>query len=159
MRFFNDERRLCEKHIAERENKKDCESFPEIRILIFKHPPNKGMHMKRKKRPITLLEIMVVILLIALIGSVVGYNMKGSMEKGKIFKTKQAVERIKEILYLEYNGGTTRNIKNINSEWKEVIKESGLAKNEDALFQDAWGNSFTVTADDKGNITVVSPKT
>jgi general secretion pathway protein G len=116
--------------------------------------------MKRKKRPVTLLEIMVVILLIALIGSVVGYNMKGSMEKGKSFKTKQAVERIKEILYLEYYSGvTTRDIKNIGSEWTQVIEESGLAKNQDALFKDGWGNPFTVSLDDKGDIKVVSPRT
>ncbi len=53
-----------------------------------------------KKRAITLLEIMIVIFLIALIGGVVGFNMKGSMDKGKAFKTSQAISRVKEILYL-----------------------------------------------------------
>ena len=39
----------------------------------------------RKKRAITLLEIMIVILLIGLIGGVVSYNLKGTLDKGKAF--------------------------------------------------------------------------
>jgi general secretion pathway protein G len=102
--------------------------------------------MKRKKRPITILEIMIVILLIALIGSVIGYNMKGSLEKGKMFKTKQARERIKEILYLTYseNGGDIREINHASETWQRVITTSGLAKSPTDLFKDAWGNPFQV---------------
>ena len=42
--------------------------------------------MKKKKRSMTLLEVMIVIFIIGIIGSIVGYNMKGSMEKARAFK-------------------------------------------------------------------------
>ena len=43
---------------------------------------------------------MVVISLIAIIGGVLSYNLKGSLEKGKAFKTEQSIKRITEILTL-----------------------------------------------------------
>ena len=41
----------------------------------------------QKKRALTLLEIMIVIVLIGIIGSVIGVNMKGSLDAGKAFKS------------------------------------------------------------------------
>ena len=56
----------------------------------------------RKKNFLTLLEIMIVIALITIIGGVLGYNMKGSLEKGKAFKTEQAIKQIDDILSVQY---------------------------------------------------------
>ena len=57
--------------------------------------------MRRKKRTLTLMEIMIVIVLIGLIGSVIGINMKGSLDKGRAFKTKEAIRQIDDIFSLE----------------------------------------------------------
>ena len=51
-----------------------------------------------KKRSVTLLEMMIVITLIGLIASVIGYNMKGSLDRGKAFKTEESQKQIKDIL-------------------------------------------------------------
>ncbi len=52
----------------------------------------------QKKRTFTLLEIMIVIFLIGLIGGIVSYSMKGSLEEGKAFKTEQAIMRVVDLL-------------------------------------------------------------
>ena len=43
--------------------------------------------LKKSKKAMTLLEVMIVIFIIGIISSVIGYNMKGSLEKAKAFKT------------------------------------------------------------------------
>ena len=53
--------------------------------------------MKKRTYALTLLEIMVVISLITIILGVLGYNMKNVLNKGKKFRTEQAIERIKSI--------------------------------------------------------------
>ena len=50
-----------------------------------------------KKRALTLIEIMIVIFLITLITGAIGYNMKGSMDKGKEFRTKQAKAQLHDL--------------------------------------------------------------
>ncbi|NGX28681.1 MAG: hypothetical protein K940chlam1_00865, partial [Candidatus Anoxychlamydiales bacterium] len=91
----------------------------------------------RKKRPITLLEIMVVILLIGIITSVVGYNVKGSLEKGKVFKTKQAKMQIVDLLTLETAKGS--NMDDVVKNPQKYLKNSGMAKDVDKLLVDGWG--------------------
>jgi len=102
--------------------------------------------MKRKKRPMTLLEIMVVIFIIGIVGSVIGYNMRGSLSKGKEFKTARSAEKLQEILTLECD---LNNIDPTTKEWsstvvKNVLKNSGLVKDVDALMKDGWGEKFKV---------------
>ena len=63
--------------------------------------------MKCKKRYITLLEIMIVIFLIGIIGSVIGYNMKGSIDKGKVFRTQESIKQVHDILLLEIAEGAS----------------------------------------------------
>lgn len=111
-----------------------------------------------KRFYMTLLEIMIVILIIGFITGVVGYNVKGSLEKGKAFKTKQAVLRIKEILFLEVAEGNG-SLDKIDSDWIKILKKSSFVKDIDSLEKDAWGNKFSVTFDsDSGNIIVTSKK-
>lgn len=117
--------------------------------------------MKRKKRAITLMEIMIVILLIGIISSVVGYNMKGSLDKGKAFKSKQGAEKIKETLLFEsIDKGIGLSEFTTTSEapqkYVHYLLKSGLFKNEkDCL--DGWDQAYTVTVKD-GELYVESAK-
>ncbi len=112
--------------------------------------------MKRKKRPITLMEIMIVILLIGLISSVVGYNMKGSLDKGKAFKSKQGAAKIQEILQFEAidKGIELKEFitKDAPRRYVDYLVESGLFKDEkDCL--DGWGKPYDISV--KGEDLVV----
>lgn len=98
-----------------------------------------------KKRYITLLEIMIVIFLITLIGGVLGYNMKGSLEKGKAFKTKQAKRQLKDILLLEYAKGE-KSLQEIAQNPKEALQNSQIVKKPKDLLQDGWGKEFKIKA-------------
>ena len=94
----------------------------------------------KKKRYITLLEIMIVILLIGIITSVVGYNVKGSLDKGKVFKTEQAQNQIKELLLLEVAKG--KKIENVVKYAKQHLKDSGIPKDVDSLLVIAGCSCF-----------------
>lgn len=110
----------------------------------------------RKKRALTLLEIMIVIFLIGLIGSVIGYNMKGSLDEGKYFKTKQAAKQVRDILLLEMAKGTPRDTVTANPE--QYLKDSGLVKNPNKLLKDGWGTPFAITPEGTDDIKVTTPK-
>ncbi len=55
----------------------------------------------------TLIEIMIVILLIGMIGGALAFNMRGSMDEGKKFKTRQNIARVYDILMMEHAEGTS----------------------------------------------------
>lgn len=112
--------------------------------------------MKRKKRPLTLLEIMIVILLIGLIGSVIGYNMKGSLDEGKAFKTRQGAEQIRDILLLEIAKGTPRDTVIANP--ARYLKQSGLVKDVNKLMKDGWNNPYEILPKYSHDISVVSER-
>jgi type II secretory pathway pseudopilin PulG len=98
--------------------------------------------MKRKKRALTLLEIMIVIFLITLITGVIGYNMKGSLEKGKIFRSRQAKEQLHDMLLLLLAEGNKP--ETILQNKKKALADLGIAKNPDNLLKDGWGDPFEV---------------
>lgn len=95
---------------------------------------------KAKKKAMTLLEIMIVIFIIGIIGSVIGYNMKGSLDEGKAFKTREGARQIYEILTLE-KAKTNKNISNV----KKTLENSGLVRKVDDLMKDGWGKAYTIT--------------
>jgi type II secretory pathway pseudopilin PulG len=103
-----------------------------------------------KKRALTLIEIMIVIFLITLITGAIGYNMKGSMNKGKEFRTKQAKEQLHDLLLICLDEGS-EDAETIAGDPVRYLKKSGLAKDADKLVQDGWGTAFKikVTADKK----------
>src|SRR4051812_19988650 len=78
----------------------------------------------RKKRAITLLEIMIVILLIGLIGGVVSYNLKGTLDKGKAFASKEGSQKLEDILNLQLQQGpiTAEDIINDKSDDHTIAK-------------------------------------
>lgn len=117
-----------------------------------------GCKMKIKRRNLTLLEIMIVIVLIGLIGSVIGFNVKGSLDEGKAFKTRQAKEQIQDILMLEVARGT--DIVSVLEDKEAVLANSGLIKDPKAFLKDGWGIPFTIKVVGAGQdrISVISDK-
>lgn len=108
----------------------------------------------KKKRAFTLLEIMIVIFLIGLIGSIIGYNMKGSLDEGKAFKTEQAAMKIQDLLELEIAQGA--DVEEMKKDPKKFLKASGIIKNADTLYKDGWGKEFVVTINSEGEVSVKS---
>ena len=102
----------------------------------------------RKKRTLTLMEIMIVIVLIGLIGSVIGYNMKGSLDEGRAFKTRQAMEQIEDILMLEVARGAT--IDEVINEKEKYLANSGLVKDPDSFLKDGWHQDFEIKKEGDG---------
>lgn len=102
---------------------------------------------KKKKRPVTLIEIMIVILLIGVIGGALAFNMRGSLDEGKKFKTEQNLTRVRDILEMELSRGE-KTPAEIQSGWQDIVKKSPLA-NGDKTLVDGKGNPFVVevTAD------------
>ncbi len=111
----------------------------------------------RQKRPFTLLEIMIVIFLIGLIGSVIGYNMKGSMDEGKAFKTQQAISQMENIFELQIAKGADPEYVSLNVEHHLI--DSGIVKSPKKLMKDGWGKKFDFIYDEAtGVIKIVSEK-
>lgn len=99
--------------------------------------------MKRKKRAMTLLEVMIVIFIIGIISSVIGYNMKGSLEKAKAFKTAEGIKKVKEIIDLEIAQGMG-SVPDTIEKAKDLLANSGLVSNPDDLLKDGWGVPYTI---------------
>lgn len=110
---------------------------------------------RKKKQTITLLEIMIVIFLIGLIGSVVGYNVKGSMEEGKAFRSEQGQTQVEDILSLETSDGTSAD--EIVDDPEFFLRRSGLCKDPAKMLKDGWGEAYEITSV-HGNIRVRSKK-
>jgi type II secretory pathway pseudopilin PulG len=110
--------------------------------------------MKIKRRAVTLIEMMIVMFLIMLITGVIAYNYRGSLDEGKAFKTKVAIEKIETILNLDV-AQNPDHMDNIEGSWKEIIKRSPLVQNASSLTKDGWGEDFDVNVTD-GRIEVSS---
>lgn len=99
--------------------------------------------MKRKtKRPITLIEIMIVIVLIGIVGGALAYNMRGSLEKGKAFKTEQTIARVKDILEFECAKGVQ--LSDITNNWITIVSTNPLG-NGVKLTKDGWNEDLQVS--------------
>lgn len=97
----------------------------------------------RKKYAMTLLEIMIVIFIIGIIGSVIGYNMRGSLDNGKAFKTKEGAKKLYEIVQLESTQDKDlQNESSLSEDIAFILKQSGLVKNVKELMRDGWGNEY-----------------
>lgn len=107
-----------------------------------------------RKRAITLIEIMIVILLIGLIGGVLAYNLKGSLDEGKLFKSEQGAQQVRNILLLEVAKGRVTMTEVVN-QWQNVIKNSPLVGKPEDLMRDGWGTYFNVRLNDSGDDLIV----
>lgn len=110
--------------------------------------------MKVKKRYITLIEIMIVMFLIALITGVLAYNYRGSLEEGKAFKTKEAMQRLENYLSLAVAQDPSL-LEDIDTNWKSIIEHSPLVANPKTLEVDGWGYEYRVENQD-GRIVISS---
>lgn len=111
--------------------------------------------MKKKKRFVTLIEIMIVILLIGIIGGVLAFNMKGSLDKGREFKTKQNKQRIEDILNLELATSDKSSDKILN-EWSTIVKNSPLSAGEQTT--KTGNNALFVVTFEKDAFIATPPK-
>lgn len=109
---------------------------------------------KVKKRYITLIEIMIVMFLIALITGVLAYNYRGSLEEGKAFKTREAMQRLDNYLNLAIAQDPSL-LDDISENWKAVIERSPLVANPKNLEVDGWGYEYKVENQD-GHIVITS---
>jgi len=118
------------------------------------------MRSKRKRHPITLLEIMIVILLIGIIGGVLSYNLKGTLDRGKKFRTEEGISRLKQILELEIEQESTTlsalfgDTTSVNSDATTIsscIEKSGFISqsNLNAFLKDGWGEPYLITLERK----------
>ena len=104
---------------------------------------------KKRKSPLTIIEIMIVITIISIVGGLMTYNMKGSLAKGRSFKSEAASKEAYDILTLQLSTDST--IADIIANPKGVIVSSGLVKNANKLMTDGWGNEFQILELDGGN--------
>lgn len=114
------------------------------------------MTRKVKKRNVTLIEMMIVMFLIALISGVVAYNYRGTLDEGKAFKTSADIQNIENILNIKV-AGDDEALQNIESDWKQYLRQSPLVQNANTLMKDGWGNDYQVHLVD-GEVKVTSPK-
>ena len=104
---------------------------------------------KLRKRFITLVEIMIVMILIALITGVLAVNFRGSLDEGKVFKTKAGIEKLSAILNLELakHPNLSDSISDPNV-WHELVRKSALVQNPSDLIKDGWGEEYKVEMED-----------
>ncbi len=116
------------------------------------------MKKYQRRRYITLIEMMIVMMIIAMISGVIAYNYQGSLNEGKAFKTRESIEKIKTILSLEKEERMDFDL----ARWHEYIRQSPLVNNPEALIRDGWGNNFEVyyleSGDGMREIDVRSPQ-
>ena len=96
-----------------------------------------------KKKALTLIEIMIVIFIIGLIGSVIGYNMKGSLDEGKSFKSEQGSKQVYDFLTLkiaERNDAFDKVLDNP----EEALRDTGFVSRADKLIKDGWTQKYVI---------------
>lgn len=100
---------------------------------------------KRKKYSVTLIEIMIVILLIGLISGALVFNMRGSMDKGRVFKSQQNAQRVYDALMMA-NASGEFDLQDFADQKKvlAVLNKSPFIKNGDAALVDGWGDQLHI---------------
>ena len=99
--------------------------------------------MKKKKRALTLLEIIIVIFLITLITGAIGYSMKGTLDKGRVFRTEQAIEQLHDLFLMCLAEGESA--EDILRDPAGTLRKYNLAKNPDKIVEDGWGKKFDIS--------------
>jgi prepilin-type N-terminal cleavage/methylation domain-containing protein len=104
----------------------------------------KKRDQKTKRRAVTLIEMIVVMLLIATITGALAYNYNSSLNEGKAFKTKEGISRIKTILSMAMVENPEKQPEEIVNEWQGYVRSSPLAGKADDLLKDGWGKPYNV---------------
>ena len=111
-----------------------------------------------KKKALTLIEVMIVIFLITLITGAIGYNMKGSMDAGRRFRSEQAKEQLHDLLLIALDEGGGKGAESIANDPEAALRRTGLAKDPGKLILDGWGEKFDVKAAKSGKDFDISSK-
>lgn len=111
---------------------------------------------KLRKRFITLVEIMIVMILIALITGVLAVNFRGSLDEGKVFKTEAGMKKLEAILNLAVAKDPKLSDSISDPDvWQAQVKKSALVQNPNDLIKDGWGEEYKVEIED-GQIKIIS---
>lgn len=105
---------------------------------------------RKQKRAVTLIEMMVVIVLIGIIGGALAFNMKGSLQKGKLFQTEQNCAKVYDLLMMEYAQGSA-SLKDIIENKETILSETILCRDGKKLLKDAWGEDLVVQLTKEGD--------
>lgn len=109
-----------------------------------------------RKSAISLLEILIVIFLIGIISSVVAFNLRGSLDQGKVFQTKQMKEQLEEVFTLALMQDPNATPEKITKNPKKYLENSPLIKDPSKAILDGWKKPFTYSITDDGGIEVHS---
>lgn len=107
-----------------------------------------------KKRTLTLLEIMIVIFLITLITGTIGYSMRGTLDRGRAFRTEQAREQLHDLLLICL--AEKGNANDIATYPLKYLNALGLAKDPENLLKDGWKQNFVITVKNKNDFDIKS---
>ena len=110
--------------------------------------------MKITKKALTLIEVMIVICIIGIIGSVIGYNMKGSLDEGRSFKSEQGSKQVYDLLMLSVANGES--IDEIIENPEVALTRTGFVKSPQKLIKDGWGGKYIIEAKGTEDISVTS---
>lgn len=109
-----------------------------------------------RRRNLTIMELLIVITIIGIIIGALAYNYTGVLDKGKVFKTRTSIEKIKTILSLRI-AENPESAGDIIGRWQDVITNSPLVKDPKDLLRDGWGYEYRVEVDSMtGEVTVTS---
>lgn len=98
---------------------------------------------------------MIVIFLITLITGTIGYSMRGTLDKGRAFRSEQAKEQLHDLLLICLADGF--NPDEIIKSPAESLKKLGLAKDPEKLVLDGWKEPFVITLNrNKSDFTISS---
>jgi general secretion pathway protein G len=111
---------------------------------------------KKSKKGLTLIEVMIVMLILGLISGLFMYNMKGSLEEGKAFKTEQASLQLQQILSMQIAMGVDPS--RVNEDPAAVLASSKMFKDPKTMLKDGWGNPYSILVDQDGEVFVTSQK-
>lgn len=109
-----------------------------------------------KKRALTLLEIMIVIFLITLITGTIGYSMRGTLDKGRAFRTEQGKEQLHDLLLICLAESDKATAEDIAKNPLSYLKELGMAKDPKNLIMDGWKKPFQVTVRNSNDFSIKS---
>lgn len=103
---------------------------------------------------VTLIEMMIVMFLIAMILGIVAINYRGTLDKGRAFKTQAGIEKLQAILNLAIAENPSLDLTSEQA-WHNAVERSPLVQNPNTLFNDGWGIPYIVEVQD-GKIIVIS---
>ncbi|HSX13438.1 MAG TPA: hypothetical protein VLE96_03350 [Chlamydiales bacterium] len=69
--------------------------------------------------------------------------MKGTLDKGKVFRTEQAIEQLKDLFIMCVAEGESPD--KIVNDPEAILRKYALAKNPKEIVKDGWGEKFQIS--------------